>query len=97
MEVPHLKELRSAFAPDDLALLALSNEPPATIEKFVREQKLNYTVLSSPGVLSAPFGAVRVIPTTFFLNRAGQFELAAEGVVPAAEARAIVEILTARH
>ncbi len=97
VEVPHLKELRSAFAPDDFALLAISNEPPAILEKFVQEQKLNYTVLSNPGVLSAPFGAVQAIPTTFFINRAGQFEVAAAGVMPAVDTKAIVGILTGRH
>jgi peroxiredoxin len=96
-EVPHLKELRSAFAPDDFALLALSNEPPATLEEFAREQGLNYTVLSNPGILPLPFGAVQVIPTTFFVNREGQFELAAAGVMPANDTKAIVEILTARR
>jgi thiol-disulfide isomerase/thioredoxin len=95
MEIPYLKELRSALAQDDLAILAISNESTLILEKFVREQRLNYTVLSNPGTLPAPFGIVQVIPTTFFINYERRFEAAVAGATGAREAKAIAEVLAA--
>jgi peroxiredoxin len=91
LEVPHLKELRGAVPKDKLAILAISNEPAALVKTFAAEQGINYTVLTSSGSLPTPFDQVRVIPTSFFVGPDGKFKLAIEGMVPAADAKAIVQ------
>jgi peroxiredoxin len=91
LEVPHLKELRSAFPKDKLAILAISSEPTALVKTFATEQGINYTVLTNSGTLAAPFDQVKNIPTTFFVGPDGRFKLAVEGMVPAADAKAIVQ------
>ena len=93
MEVPHLKELRGAIPKDKLAILAISNEPAALVKTFAAEQGINYTVLTSSGNLPTPFDqdSVKVIPTTFFVGADGKFKLAVEGMVPANDAKAIVQ------
>ena len=91
LEVPHLKELRSAFPKEKLAILAISNEPTALVKAFAAGQGINYTVLTSSGSLPAPFDQVKNIPTTFFVGSDGKFKLAVEGMVPAADAKAIVQ------
>jgi len=90
--VPHLKELRQAFSQDKLAILAISNEPTALVKAFATEQGINYTVASSSWTaLATPFDQVKLGPTNFFIGPDGRFKLAVEGMVPAADARAIVQ------
>jgi len=91
LEVPHLKELRNTFPKDKLAILAISSEPAALVKTFATEQGINYTVLTSSGSLPTPFDQVQNIPTTFFVGADGKFKLAVEGMVPASDAKAIVQ------
>ncbi len=91
LEVPHLKELRGAFDQDSLVILAVSNETPDVLKAFVTEQGINYAVLSSSGAMLAPFGKAEFSPTTFFVDREGRIKVAAVGVVPASDAKAIIQ------
>jgi len=92
LEIPHLKELRTAFDQENLAILTISNEAPALLKTFATDQSLNYTVLTSSGDLPAPFGKAQYIPTSFFVDREGKFKLAGVGLVPAGDAKAIVQV-----
>jgi peroxiredoxin len=89
--VPPLKELRNAYPKEKLAVLAISKEPTALVKTFAAEQGVNFTVLTSSGDLPAPFDQVKSSPTTFFVGPDGKFKLAIEGMVPAADAKAIVQ------
>ena len=92
LQVPHLKELRNAYAKDKLAILAISNEPVAMVKAFVAEQGVNYTVLTgSDSLLPTPFDQVKLRPTSFFVGPDGKFKLAIEGMVPAADGKAIIQ------
>ncbi|OHB80468.1 MAG: hypothetical protein A2Z25_03750 [Planctomycetes bacterium RBG_16_55_9] len=92
-EIPHLIELRKTYAEDKLAILSISNESPEVLKDFAAERGLNYTVASlGRTVLPAPFSSVTSIPTTFFIGRDGTIKLAALGVVPLEQAKAIIEI-----
>lgn len=91
LEVPHLKELRNEISKDKLAILAISSEPTALVKAFAAEQGINYTVLTSSGNLPSPFDQVKNIPSTFFIDPDGRFKLAIEGMVPADDAKAIVQ------
>jgi len=89
--VPPLKELRDAYPKDKLAILAISSEPTALVKTFAADQGINFTVLTNSGTLPSPFDQVKVSPTTFFIGADGKFKLAIEGMVPAADAKAIVQ------
>ena len=91
MEIPHLIELREMFEADELAILAISNETAEHLRQFVASAAINYSVVPlGDASLSSPFGDVRSIPTTFFIDRNGIIKLAAEGLVSAQEAKAIL-------
>jgi len=90
-EIPQWKDLRSAYPPDKLAILAISNEPPALVKKAAEEQGINYTVLTSSGDLPAPFDKVETVPSSFFIDPDGNFKVAVNGMVSAADAKAIVQ------
>lgn len=92
LQVPHLKELRNAYSKDKLAILAISNEPTALVKTFATEQGVNYTVLTgSDTLLPAPFDQVKLRPSSFFIGPDGRFKLAIEGMVPAADGKAIIQ------
>ncbi len=91
MEIPHLIELREMFGPDELAILAISNEPAEHLKHFADSRGINYSVVSlGDSPLSSPFADVRSIPTTFFIDREGTIKLTAEGLVSLEEAKAIL-------
>ena len=91
MEIPHLIELREIFDEDELAILAISNETAEHLRQFAASAAINYSVVPlGDASLSSPFGDVRSIPTTFFIDRNGIIKLAAEGLVSAEESKAIL-------
>ena len=92
LEIPHLKELRDGVPEEQLAVLGISNELPAPLKEFASAQGINHTVLSSSGTtLPAPFGQVEYVPSSFFVDSEGRIKLAVTGLVPADDAKAIVE------
>jgi peroxiredoxin len=91
LEVPHLKELRENMAEDKLAILAVSNESPALVKSFAESNELNYTVLLNPGGLPAPYSEVTNIPSSLFIDPQGVIKLGTLGIVPTADAEAIVQ------
>jgi peroxiredoxin len=91
MEIPHLIELRNTVSKDDLAILAISNERPETVKRFVKQAKMNYTILLDPGRLPAPYSSVRAIPSSFFIESDGKIKLGSTGLVSLEEIKAILE------
>lgn len=90
-EIPHLIDLRKMYGEEELAILALSNESLDVLKNFAAKKDINYTIVTPGENLPAPFSNVTSIPTTFFINPDGKIKLAALGLVPLKEARAIVE------
>jgi peroxiredoxin len=90
-EIPQWKELRSAYPQEKLAILAISNEPAALVKKAAEEQGITYTVLTNSGDLPTPFDQVETVPSSFFIDPDGNFKVAINGMVPATDAKAIVQ------
>ena len=91
LQIPHLKELRGAYQDKDLAVLAISNEPPAVLKEFADKEGVNFTVLSGGANLAAPFGEVQYAPGSFFIDPRGRFKLAMTGLVPTSDAKAVLQ------
>lgn len=89
-EIPHLLELRQNTPADELAIIAISNEPPATLKEFTARKNLNYTVTSVQHPLPAPYNVVRAIPTSFFIGKQGNIKLIAQGLVSTTDSKAIL-------
>ena len=91
-EIPNLIELRKANSEDNLAIIAISNENPDLVKRFVAAKGINYTVASiQSGVLPSPFADVSSIPTTFFIDQNGKIKLATIGVVEPEATKAILK------
>jgi len=92
IEMPHLIALRNIIDEDKLAMLAISKEHPALVEKFVENKKMNYTVFSSDTrAMPSPFNRIRGIPCSFFIDPNGKIKLATEGTLSLGEMKAILQ------
>ena len=92
IEMPHLIALRNIIDEDKLAMLAISNENSALVEKFVENKKMNYPVFSSDTrAMPSPFNRIRGIPCSFFIEPNGKIKLATEGMLSLGEMKAILQ------
>jgi len=91
MEIPHLIELRNTVSKDELSILAISNEKPETVRRFVAQANMNYTILLDTGVLPAPFNAIRAIPSSFYIDSEGKIKLGTTGLISLDEIKSIFE------
>jgi peroxiredoxin len=91
-EIPHLIALRNIYSEEKLAILALSNENPALLKRFLAGSKINYTVLASNrSALPSPFRLVLGIPTSFFVDKEGKIKIVAQGSLHLGETKLILQ------
>ncbi len=104
VEIPDLIELRKKYTQDQLAMLAISEEPAQTVKSFVAANKnMNYTIVITPSYASLPApldkaeqGAVDPgfpIPKTFYIDRTGQIRFKTIGITPLKDIIAYLEKL----
>jgi peroxiredoxin len=87
-----LIKLRKQFKHDELVILAMSNESVEELKKFAAAKQINYSVVSlGERVLPRPFSNVTSIPTNFFIDKNGNIKLAALGLVPLKDSKAILK------
>lgn len=74
IEMPELEAAYQAYRDEGLVILALDQqEAGEDVANFFEELGLNFTaVLDSEGTVSAQYGVASILPTTFFINGAGE-------------------------
>ncbi|GEM_PF-1918523 len=90
-EIEHLNELRAQYNDDELAILAISDEPAVIVNDFLNDHKLDYTVLNAEEPLPAPYGQIDGLPSAFFVDSDGYIKLATMGVLSYEELEAIIQ------
>ena len=93
-EIPYLITLRNKIAQDELAMLAISNEPLSTVKKFAEKKKINYTVFAVANRPPTPYNLIRGLPSSFFIDPQGKVKLVTEGAMSLPE---ILGILNAEE
>lgn len=68
--LPALEQLAQAY-PNDLVIIGVSNEPKATVTKFLVGKAISYPMVAPAPPVGKPFSSVRSIPTIFILRRDG--------------------------
>jgi thiol-disulfide isomerase/thioredoxin len=68
--LPALEQLAKAY-PNDLVVIGVSNEPKATVTKFLADKSISYPMVAPAPPVGKPFSSVRSIPTIFILRRDG--------------------------
>jgi peroxiredoxin len=69
-EIPHFIRLVGQTSRDDLIVVGISSEDKDVLQKFVEDKGINYPIASGSN-LSSPYGDIRSVPTTFFIDRKG--------------------------
>jgi thiol-disulfide isomerase/thioredoxin len=72
-EIPDLIALQKKYA-DKLQIIALSLDEgsPESVKKFARASGMNYPVAIAPAELSAQYGGIPALPTSFVLDTEGR-------------------------
>ncbi|MBI3323611.1 MAG: TlpA family protein disulfide reductase [Candidatus Omnitrophica bacterium] len=73
-EIPHFKELHTAYGPKGVELIGLSldQEGEGVVRSFAQEQGIRYTLAMASPDLPQRYGGIRGIPTTFLIDKQGR-------------------------
>ena len=72
--MPHLNEVSSHYARRGLTVLGMSVDEsgPAPVKRFATQLGIRFTIAMANDDMLDAYGPIRVIPTTFFINRQGE-------------------------
>jgi cytochrome c biogenesis protein CcmG/thiol:disulfide interchange protein DsbE len=72
-EIPHFVALQKKYKKKGLEVIGLSvdRDGPDVVNKFAKEQGINYTSLMADDKAMSDYGGIRGIPTTFVIDRDG--------------------------
>lgn len=98
-EIPDFIELQDNMREDDVLFVGVSidEEGWEVVRPFAKKYQINYPLVVDDGSIYQKYGPFRGIPTTFFINRKGQVEYVAPGMVNKDLVKPILEKLTARE
>ena len=69
-EIPHFIRLVNEKESDNLAIIGISSEDTNVLKDFVKENGINYPIVSADN-LPFPYDQISSVPTTFFIDRNG--------------------------
>ncbi len=91
-EIPDLITLRKKYSEDQLAMIAISDEPLSVVKPFVDTSKMNYTIVATDSSkLPSPLNRVGAIPTSFYLNGSGEIKNTSVGLKTLEQIEAILD------
>lgn len=72
-EIPGYVELQKKYGKDGLVIIGVSldQKGPAVVKPFMEKFGINYPIVMGDDDISAAFGGMDAIPTTFIIDRAG--------------------------
>jgi thiol-disulfide isomerase/thioredoxin len=72
-EIPGYVELEKKYGKDGLVIVGVSldQKGPAVVKPFMAKFGINYQIVMGDEDISAAFGGIDAIPTTFIIDRAG--------------------------
>ncbi len=94
-EIPDLIALQAKYAAQGLVVVGVSIDTTgaATVKAFAQKMKINYPMLMGDDETVAAYGNFQIIPTTFFIDRAGRIAGRQEGGADQATFEAAVKPL----
>ena len=72
--MPHLNDVSARYAKQGLVVLGMSVDEsgPAPVRRFATQLGVRFTIAMANDEILDAYGPIRVIPTTFFINRKGE-------------------------
>ncbi len=73
-EIPNFNKMHRLYSEKGLAIVGISLDEGGknTVQPFVEEFKVSYTIVLGDDTVVENFGGIRGIPTTFVINRKGE-------------------------
>jgi|GEM_PF-401349 len=96
-EIPSIIEMRKQISEDKLIILGITyidqKNTTEAVRKFVTANPvINYPVTATDlTAMPSPYSFIRAFPSSFFINPQGKIKLAAEGMIPFPQMKAIIE------
>jgi thiol-disulfide isomerase/thioredoxin len=86
-EIPGYIELQKKYGKDGLVIIGVSldQKGPAVVKPFMEKYGINYPIVMGDDDVTAAFGGMDAIPTTFIIDRAGQIRDRKVGSEPTEE------------
>ena len=74
MEIPGYVELQNKYGKDGFVMVGVSmdQEGPAVVKSFVEKYAVPYQMVMNDDAVTAAFGPIDAIPTTFLIDREGK-------------------------
>lgn len=87
IEMPWFVDLQKQYGPQGLEIvgIAMDDSEDKEIADFVKEMKVNYTILKGKESVGEAYGGVVGLPTTFYVGRDGKIVDQAAGLVSRSE------------
>ncbi|WP_170864409.1 TlpA disulfide reductase family protein [Fodinibius roseus] len=97
-EIPDFMELHEELKDDGVlfAGISLDEEGWEKVRPYAEDMGINYPIMVDDGGVSRKYGPIRTIPTTFIINKKGQVEYVAPGMLTKDKLQPILEKLAAR-
>ena len=100
VEMPWLIDLYKQYKPQGLEIVGVSMDDEGQqqeVIEFVKEMKVNYTILMGDHSVGDAYGGARFLPQTFFIDRDGNITGSAVGMKSKNEFENLVKQLLAEH
>lgn len=97
-EIPDFMELYEEMKDDGVlfAGVSLDEEGWEKVRPYARDMEINYPIMIDDGNVSRQYGPIRAIPTTFIINKKGQVEYVAPGMLNKEKLQPILQKLAQR-
>jgi thiol-disulfide isomerase/thioredoxin len=81
-EIPGYIDLQKKYGKDGFTLVGVSIDEGGVemVQTFAKQKGMNYPIVMGDEAVQTAFGGVRVIPTTFLIDRTGQIRDRKEGL-----------------
>ncbi|WP_372639273.1 TlpA family protein disulfide reductase [Fodinibius sp.] len=97
-EIPDFMELHEELNDNGVlfAGVSLDEEGWEKVRPYAEDMGINYPIMVDDGSVSREYGPIRAIPTTFIINKKGQVEYVAPGMLTKDKLQPLLEKLAAR-
>jgi cytochrome c biogenesis protein CcmG/thiol:disulfide interchange protein DsbE len=97
-EIPDFMELHKEMKDDGVifAGVSLDEEGWEKVRPYANDMGINYPIMVDDGNVSRQYGPIRVIPTTLIINKKGQVEYVAPGMLTKEKLKPILKKLASR-
>jgi len=80
-EIPDFIKLQSEYGSKGVQIVGIALDQPEKVRAFARDNGMNYPVLLGTDGVSAHYGGVESVPTTFIIDKAGRIVTKYEGFI----------------